>query len=488
MASLRLIYAASEVAPYAKTGGLADVAGALPKALKKQGAQVSVAMPRYSEEKSGSSGSLLLDNLMVPFGSGVIQARVFVDETQGAPSYFIEAPHYFNRRGIYGPTPSDAYPDNAERFAFFSRAVIELARRTGPPPDVIHCNDWQTGLVPLYLKTAYRGDPFFSRTKTLFTIHNLAYQGTFEPQLLELFGFGWEVFTTEGGIEFYGHASSLKAGIVAATGVSTVSRKYAEEIQTPEYGERMDGLLRWRRNDLSGILNGVDYDEWSPATDRFIASKYSLDAPEGKRACKEELLKAFQLGEGHARPIIGCISRLVDQKGFDLVMQAAHRILLSDVYLIVLGSGAKELERFFQSLRETYPTRVGVYIGFNNELAHKIEAGADMFLMPSRFEPCGLNQMYSLKYGTVPIVRATGGLDDTIEEFDRERLTGNGFKFYEYSAEKLLEKVAAARALYADQSAWRKLVENGMRADFSWDRSAGSYVALYERLVGESTD
>jgi starch synthase len=480
---LHVIFAVSEAAPYAKTGGLADVAGALPRALAKLDVEVAVILPRYRGERAGAVGRCVSERVDVPFAFGTKGAAIYADEHKGVPFYFVDAPEYFDRPGIYGPNPSEEYPDNVERYAFFSRAVIEWARRLDRPPDLIHCNDWQTGFIPLYLRTTYREEPRLQRTKTLFTIHNIGYQGLFSPMLLERFGLSPEVYRTEGGIEFYGHASAMKAGIVFATAISTVSRKYAEEIQTPEYGHGLDGLLRARASRLVGILNGVDYEEWNPATDPFIVARYGLGDMRGKRLCKADLLRTMGLPEDLERPVIGSIARLVAQKGFDLVREAADGLLRAGVVYVLLGSGARELEEFFRDWQRAHPDRVGVYLGFHNELAHKIEAGADMFLMPSRYEPCGLNQIYSLKYGTVPIVRATGGLDDTIEPFDPATRSGNGFKFVEYRADHLLAAVERALTVYADPSLWRACMENGMRADFSWDRSAAQYRELYERVI-----
>src|SRR6185503_12428284 len=344
----------------------------------------------------------------------------------------IDAPEYFSRAKLYGES------DDPERFAFFSRAVLELAQAFGEHFDIIHLNDWMTGLVAAYLKTVYTGDPAFDGTKVLFTIHNMAFHGLFRPEELSRFGLPEWVNRSEGGLEFYQLASMLKAGLVFSDAVSTVSPRYAAEIQTPEFGEKFDGLLRARRNDLFGILNGVDYDEWNPATDKLIAANFSADDLSGKLECKRDLLSAFGLPEEPDRPLIGCISRLSDQKGFDLILSVADSILELGFGFVLLGSGLEAYERAFQALRDAKRSQVGVYLGFSNELAHKIEAGSDMFLMPSRFEPCGLNQMYSLKYGSVPIVRAAGGLDDTIENFDPRTLLGNGFKFYDYDSEQLL--------------------------------------------------
>jgi starch synthase len=477
-AYLNILLAASEVVPYAKTGGLADVAGALPKALARLGHTVRVVMPRYNVEKIESRAERLEGELQVPFNFGARAPAMYADRSGQVPVYFIDAPEYFSRGKLYGEA------DDAERFAFFSRAVIELAKGLGEQFDILHLNDWMTGLVPAYLKTVYADDAALANTRTLFTIHNIAFHGSFDPARLAGFGLPDWLYKTEGGLEFYGAASALKSGLVFSDAISTVSPRYAEEIQTPEFGERFDGLLRSRRADLFGILNGVDYDEWSPENDHYIAARFSADDLSGKRECKADLLRTFGLPENLDRPLIGCISRLSDQKGFDLILDVSRRMLDRGVIFVLLGSGAEVYERAFQTLRDRRPDQVGTYLGFSNELAHKIEAGADMFLMPSKFEPCGLNQMYSLRYGTVPIVRAAGGLEDTITNFDRAAGTGNGFKFYEYDSARLLEKIYEALFVYDDRQLWHKLMLNGMRADYSWDASARQYVELYAKLAG----
>ncbi|MEK6321831.1 MAG: glycogen synthase GlgA [Acidobacteriota bacterium] len=475
---MNILLAASEVVPYAKTGGLADVTGALPKALARLGHKVQIVMPRYKLEKIEAISERLPGELSVPFNFGERRVAVYVDRSGEVPVYFIDAPEYFSRAKLYGEQ------DDPERFAFFSRAVLELAKALGERFDIIHLNDWMTGLLAAYLKTVYTGDPAFDGTKTVFAIHNMAFPGFFAPGQLRKFGLPDWIYRTEGGIEFYNLASALKAGLVFSDAISTVSPRYASEIQTPEFGEKFDGLLRARRNDLFGILNGVDYDEWNPETDNYIAANYSASDLSGKLECKRDLLRAFDLPEDLDRPLIGCISRLSDQKGFDLILSIADRMLEAGVAFVLLGSGEEVYERAFQALRDARRSQVGVYLGFSNELAHKIEAGADMFLMPSRFEPCGLNQMYSLKYGTVPIVRAAGGLDDTIVNFDHTALRGNGFKFYEYDSERLLEKIHEAILVYAEPDLWRALMLNGMRADYSWTESARHYAELYQILVG----
>jgi starch synthase len=480
---MRVILASSEVVPYSKTGGLGDVAGALPKALARIGCDILVVTPRYTgfgkrhgDVVAHETGELIFDDLSVPFAGGVKYAAVWRDWMDGAPVYFIDNAEYFGHGYIYGSGNFDV-----ERFAFFSRAVLELAKRIGGPPDIIHCNDWQTGFIPAYLATVYAHDPFFARAATLFTIHNLAYQGFFDPNLLPKFGFGWDVF--QYGMEFHGSASAMKAGIYFSTAISSVSPKYAQEIQTPEFGNNLDGLLRSRRNDLIGILNGVDYNEWNPETDRYLAANYSINDLSGKTACKRDLLEKFHLPVDLEKPVVAIISRLTQQKGIELIIQAVWRILDTGAYFLLLGSGAESYEGYFQHVRDTVPRQVGVYFGYHNERAHQIEAGADMFLMPSSYEPCGLNQMYSLKYGTVPIVRGVGGLDDTIRNFERTTEQGNGFKFYDYSADRLIEKYYEAMMAYYDRELWRKLQRNGMSEDFSWERSAHNYLNAYHQVA-----
>jgi starch synthase len=480
---MRVILASSEVAPYSKTGGLGDVAGALPMALSRVGCDVCVVTPRYTgwgghpgDVVSHETGELILDDLRVPFAGSVKYAAVWRDWMNGAPVYFIDNPEYFGRGYIYG------YGDfDAERFAFFSCAVIELAKRIGGPPDVIHCNDWQTGFIPAYLAKVYASDPFFARTATLFTIHNLAFQGIFDPNLVLKFGFGWDVY--QFGMEFHGEANAMKAGIYFSTAVSTVSPKYAQEIQTPEFGVNLDGLLRQRRDSLIGILNGVDYNVWNPETDGNIAANYGIHDLSGKTECKRDLLEKYQLPVDLGKPVVAIVSRLTSQKGIDLIAQAVWRFLETGAYFILLGSGAESYVGYFQHVRDTMPAQVGVYFGYNNALAHQIEAGADIFLMPSAYEPCGLNQMYSLKYGAAPIVRGVGGLDDTIRNFEPTTGRGNGYKFYEYSGERLIEKFYEAIMIYYDRETWRKLQLNGMREDFSWDSSAHNYMTAYRQIV-----
>ena len=480
---MKIILAASEAVPYSKTGGLADVCGALPKALKRIDVDVRVILPRYTgmsfrhgDVVNQANGWQVMSDLAVPFAGGIKYASVWEDWLDDTPFYFIDCPEYFARGYIYG-----SGDDEAERFGFFSRAVLELTKRLGDPPQVIHCNDWQTGLIPAYLQSVYRDDPYFAHTATLFSIHNLAYQGVFSPALLPQLGLDDDLFNR--GLEYYGQANALKAGLSFSTALSTVSRKYAVEIQTPEYGNNLDGLLRWRHNDLLGILNGVDYDEWNPAHDPHLAAHFSEYHLQGKQECKRDLLRKFHLPEDSDRPLIAIITRLTTQKGIDLLANAIWRILDTGAMFVLLGSGGKSYEDYFQHVRDSRPNQVGVYFGYNTALAHQIEAGADMYVMPSAYEPCGLNQMYSLKYGTVPIVRGVGGLDDTITNFERGTQRGNGFKFYDYSADRLVEKFYEALLVYDDQELWRQLQRNGMTADYSWERAAHEYLNTYQQVA-----
>ncbi len=485
---MRVLFAASEVAPFAKTGGLADVAGALPRALARLGTDVRVVMPKYRSIDAVRYG--LRDTglvLEVPVSSRTERARVLEGRLDGGnggpavPVYFLEAARYYDRDGLYGVAGKD-YEDNAERFVFFSRAVVELARQGPFAPDLFHGHDWQTGLVPVYVKRLYAGDPRVGGAATVFTIHNLGYQGLFWHYDMHLTGLGWELFTPEG-LEFWGKLSFLKAGLVFADLLTTVSPTYAKEIQTPETGHGLDGVLRARADRLVGILNGIDVDEWKPATDPHIARTYTARALGGKNACKADLQQTFGLPVKPKVPLLGVISRLADQKGFDLLAPILPSLVERGVQFVLLGTGDPAYEDLFRAMARRWPEQIGVRIAYDSVLAHKIEAGADMFLMPSRYEPCGLNQMMSFRYGTVPIVRATGGLDDTVGE------GGNGFKFREYDTAAFLGAIDRALARYQDTKAWQAFVRRGMAADFSWDASARRYLEVYDRarqLAGRS--
>jgi starch synthase len=406
-----------------------------------------------------------------------VQTLVF----HGVRFYFVVYSLFFDRAALYG-TPAGDYPDNAERFALFSRAALEIAQLHFRP-DILHCHDWQSALVPVLLRSTYGRSAALGRTPVLFTIHNLGYQGLFAPDVLRPIGLPESLFTIDG-LEFYGKVNLLKGGLVFSDAITTVSRGYAREIQTEEYGFGLDGLLRHRSLVLSGILNGVDYSHWNPATDRHIAARYGPDDLRGKRECKRDLLAAFGLPAARLdRPLIGIVSRLSAQKGADLISDAAQELMALDLYLLVLGSGDAVYEDLFRTLAARYPDKVGVRIAYDDALAHKIEAGSDIFLMPSRYEPCGLNQIYSLKYGTVPVVRATGGLDDTVEQFDPATGAGTGFKFQEYSGRAMLGAIRAALEAYRHADQWRRLMLCGMAQDYSWGASAAQYLRLYEGLL-----
>lgn len=464
---------ASEATPFCKTGGLADVIGALPAALKQRGEDVAVVIPGYRVNRYPGPLREVYRNLRIALGKGYA-VDLYECVERGVPFYVLDCPELFDRAGIYNESGAD-YPDNHLRYAVLCMAALEVARRLFRP-QLLHCHDWQTGLLPLYMRQFFQNDPTFLGIKTLFTIHNLGYQGIMPPATMAEIALDPRLFNP-GGFEFYGQVNFLKAGIVFSDAVSTVSRGYAREIQTPEYGFGLDGLLRERVDRLTGIVNGVDYLEWNPETDKHLPQNYSVDDLSGKLECKRAVLAEFGLpAENLERPLIGIVSRFADQKGFDLIAQVADQLASLDLAMVVLGSGEERYERLFRDLTAAYPARFGNWIGYNDGLAHRVEAGADMFLMPSRYEPCGLNQIYSLRYGTVPIVRATGGLDDTIG-------SETGFKFSEYAGSALLAAVDEALSAYAEPDKWAAMMKRGMRKDFSWDTSAAEYSALYRRLL-----
>jgi starch synthase len=475
---MRITFAASECVPFSKTGGLADVVGSLPIALSSLGHDVTVFVPRYRQTKL-ENPSTVIASITVPFDDQYRFCSVLDGgKHSGVQFYFIEYPDFFDRDALYG-TPIGDYHDNAERFALFSRAVIEASKILGVP-HVFHCHDWQSALIPILLRTLYVEDPAFQRTPTVFTIHNIGYQGLFPPDTLPLLMLPWDLFTISK-LEFYGKVNFLKGALTYSDFITTVSKKYAQEIQTSEYGFGLEGVLRSRASVVAGILNGVDYEQWSPEADNFIAQRYSPTRLAGKSECKADLLKAFGVEADGAKPVLGIVSRFAAQKGFDLISSIADRLVLEDLVIVALGNGDKPYEQLFTRLNKQFPKKFAVKIAYDNALAHKIEAGADMFLMPSRYEPCGLNQIYSLRYGTVPVVRATGGLDDTIENWNPETGEGTGFKFSDYSGEALLETVRAALVAYKNPKSWKKLMQNGMARDFSWVTSAREYEKVYER-------
>lgn len=471
---------ASEAVPFAKTGGLADVVGALPHALTALGHHVDVCMPRYRGVTVGRPDR----ELVVRLGGLIAHARCHVAAHRGVRTVFIEHPGYFDREYLYGAVGHD-YVDNPERFAFLAQAALEWAVGADEPYDVLHAHDWQTGLVPVLLARMFTAHGMVRRLPTVFTIHNLAYQGIFDASWLPRLGLGWELMRIDA-MEYWGRISYLKAGIVFSRLVTTVSPRYAQEIQTPELGFGFDGILRQRAGDLVGILNGIDYDQWNPERDPNIPKPYTANDLNGKQSAKRALLERYGLpasADALALPVVGLIARMVDQKGFDLLAELADVLPRLGAAFVLLGSGERRYEDLWLGLAARYPDRIAVRIGFDEGLAHLIEAGADLFLMPSRFEPCGLNQLYSLRYGTVPVVHATGGLVDTVRNFDPDTGTGTGFTFDRYSPEALLGTLRWALGVFTDQQAWRRIQLAGMEQDHSWAASARHYVEVYQRAA-----
>jgi starch synthase len=484
---LNVVLVASEAVPFAKTGGLADVAGALPRALERLGHRAALILPCYRKAWSAGIGlSATGLSLRVPVGSKVVEGYVHQAQLPGSEVrvYLIDRPEYFDRDQLYQDDGSD-YADNCERFVFFDRAVLETIRLLGLRPDVLHCNDWQTGLIPVYLDEFYRAQPGFERIGTLLTIHNLAYQGTFWHWDMPLTGLDWRLFNWRQ-LEFHGRLNFLKAGLVFADLLSTVSPSYAREIQTPEFGCGLDGLLRSRQRDLYGIVNGIDTTVWNPRTDPMIAQRYDAETfAVGKAACKAQLQRRAGLPERADVPLFAQIGRLDPQKGWDLMAGVADDLLRGEVQLVVLGEGQPRYHELLDQLAETHVGKVRAFLEFSNQLAHQVEAGADILLMPSVYEPCGLNQLYSLAYGTVPIVRATGGLADTVVDATAQALaagTATGFVFQEATPAALRGAVNRALALWHDRAAWTRLVQTGMRTDWSWDHSARHYESLYHEI------
>jgi starch synthase len=476
---MRIVFIASEGVPFSKTGGLADVVGALPKALAAAGHEVELLLPRYRMTKPGRAMPQL-KSLTIPLPSGLKFAAIQDGgNAGGVKAYLVDLPEFFDRDQLYMENGKD-YPDNHLRFASFCLASLEFLKRFAEPPDVIHCHDWQSALVPIYLRNMYQNDRFFENSSVVLTIHNLGYQGLFPPHILPEIGLHPRLFTMEG-LEFYGKVNLLKGGMVFSDFITTVSRKYAEEIQTPEYGCGLEGVLLSRADRLQGILNGVDYEDWNPRTDKLTAATYAPEDLAGKDVCKRTLLEKMGAKKMVLdRPVIGIVSRFAAQKGFDLIAEIADRLMAMDLYVVALGTGEPQYEDIFRTLAAKYPDKFLVKVAYDNAVAHQIEAGADMFLMPSRYEPCGLNQIYSLKYGTVPVVRATGGLDDTIEAFNGK--TGTGFKFTEYSSGALLAAIEQAVAAYRQPKVWRQIMLNGMKKDYSWAASAKQYLKIYQSL------
>ncbi len=485
---MHIVFAASECVPFAKTGGLADVVGALPPELAKLGHEVTVYLPLYAGVKAHIKAPIegewpyAVRSITVPFEyynrfAGIVDGG----RRGGVQYYFVDCPKLFDRPGLYGTKDGD-YPNNWERFGLFCRAVLEASKILGVP-HIFHVHDWQAALIPVYLRTIYSIDPMFQHSGTVLTIHNAGYQGWFPPNTTERLLFPWDLFTMDK-VEQFDTFNFLKGGLVFSDMLTTVSRKYAEEIQTAEFGEKLEGTLHARAADLVGILNGVDYTQWDPATDGNLAAHFGPDDLSGKQQCRADLLRAFGLQKvAEKTAVIGIVSRFAVQKGFDFVAQIADKLVERDVAVVALGTGEPVFERFFRDWAFRNEGRVAVQIRYDEALAHKVEAGSDMFLMPSRYEPCGLNQIYSLKYGTVPVVRATGGLDDTIEEWNPKLGTGTGFKFEVLKASGLLDAIDRALASFNDKKSWKKLMRNGMDQDYGWAQPAREYARVYEQVA-----
>jgi starch synthase len=478
---MKIAMIASEVTPLAKTGGLADVIGTLTAALERLGREICVIVPAYRSVLQGEFP--VRDTgirLSAPVADHAVEATILEAILgKGVPVYLVRADQYFDREFLYGPTDGD-YADNAERFVFFSRAALEFLRHQ--PVDLVHCHDWQTALAVIYLKTQPARYAEIDATKTVFTIHNLGFQGIFPPSAWSLLNLEPHYFTPQS-LEFYGNVNFLKGAVLCANKITTVSPSYAQEIMGAEQGFGLEGVLQQRAADLVGILNGVDYYRWNPWTDPFLAHHYGEHSLVVKRDCKKALQLTVGLPDESDTPLIAMISRLTSQKGFDLVESSFDALVERGVQFAVLGTGEPRIEQFLRAAAQRYPKQVAVEIGFNEALAHQIEAGADLFLMPSLYEPCGLNQMYSLKYGTIPIVRAIGGLKDTVEDYNAESQSGTGFVFSPYDSAAMLAAIDRSLLVYRDKQAWTALRQRAMGADFSWDRSAKLYSNLYEQLL-----
>lgn len=481
---MHIVFAASECVPFVKTGGLADVVGAVPREVVKLGHRATVYLPYYRQVREKTpQAKTTVSSITIPFQYYNRFAAILDGGVQdGVQFYFVDCPELFDRESLYS-TPSGDYADNWERFGLFSRAVLEAAKLVDVP-DIFHVHDWQTSMLSVYLRTIYATDPAFRSVGTVLTVHNAGYQGKFPPQTTEWLLLPWEIFTMDR-LEHYDTFNFLKGGIVYSDAITTVSPTYAKEIQTPAYGEGLDGVLRRRAAVIHGILNGVYYKEWDPATDRNIAAHYTPEKLDGKRECRRDLLHAFGAEKvPDDAPVFGIVSRFATQKGFDLIAQIAPRLLPQDVFLVALGTGEAYYEDGFRDIAARYPDTAAVKIAYDNTLAHKIEAGADMFLMPSRYEPCGLNQIYSMKYGTVPIVHATGGLDDTVDEWDPKTGKGSGFKFRDQNPDAFYAAIERAMDIFSnDKKSWTKIMRNGMAKNYTWEGPAKEYVDVYRQVA-----
>ncbi len=482
---MKVLFCTSEAVPFAKTGGLADVSSALPAALAERGCDVCLALPRYGSIPL--AGLRTVGTVEVPVRGERVKGTIYEGRLPASdiPVWFVDQPRWFDRKEFYGEGGQD-YPDNLARFTFVCRAILAWVRQTHWRPDLIHCNDWQTALIPVLVKTEQQE----AAISTLLTVHNLAYQGVFPADQFEIMGVPQSLFTPSG-LEFWGKINLLKGGLIFADVLNTVSETYAKEIQTEEFGSGLDGVLRNRREDVFGILNGVDYRTWDPSTDRLIPANYTGEDLSGKRICKEHLQREYGLDVDPDVPLIGMVTRLVNQKGLDLLAKVIVDVFGLGAQFVLLGTGEEAYQRLFEGIARHYPQQAGITLGFDNALAHRIEAGADLYLMPSRYEPSGLNQLYSLRYGTVPIVRRTGGLADSIIDLTPETLecgSANGFVFHEYVPAALFATIRHALAAFRDNKVWRLLQLVGMRADFSWAASAAKYLRLYERAMARRAD
>lgn len=474
---MNILFATSEAVPLAKTGGLADVAGALPKALRERQADARVILPKYEEIPSSYTDQFeRIAEFNVSFSWRNQYCGLLRAEIDGVVFYLIDNEHYFKRRGLYG------YGDDAERFVFFCFAVMEAARFLGFRPDIVHCHDWQTALIPFLLRTRYSHDPAWAGVRSVFTIHNLKYQGLLGiDQLKDLLGVGDDLFGSDG-LEYYGAGSCMKGGLVYADKLTTVSATYAQEIQGEEYGEGLDSLLRYRSGDLSGIVNGIDEDLFDPMNDPVLHTPYRSSLSR-KRKNKLNLQQEVGLPLSEEVPLIGVVTRLVEQKGFDLIAAKLEDLMQEDVQLVVLGSGESRYEQLMNDTAARYPDKAAVWLGYNDRLARRIYAGSDMYLMPSRFEPCGLSQLLALRYRSIPIVRETGGLKDTVRSYNEYTGDGNGFSFTYYNADDYWYTLRRALSLYRDETVWKQIVANAAKENYSWNRSAKAYLALYDQLL-----
>lgn len=478
---MKILLVAPEVAPLAKTGGLADVAGALPRELRRLGHDVRIILPYYRVTRErGVPLEPATWPVQAVVGGDLRRGLVRETRLDEVPVYLLEHNDYFDRPSLYGGLEGD-YPDNAERFGFFCRAVLDFVRHGPFRPEVLHLNDWQTGLIPVLLRHELASDPFYRGIGSLLTIHNLGYQGLFPPAALATLGLPGELFTLDG-VEYYGQVSLLKGGVQFADLLTTVSPTYCREIQRPEQGLGFDGLLRRRRRDLFGVLNGLDPEQWNPLTDQALAAPYNADDLRGKARCKRLLQQELGLKVDPTRPLVALVTRLDRQKGLDLVEAAWDKILSRPLQLVLLGSGEKGLTERFAALGAASTSRAAVRLTFDDALARRIYGGSDLFLMPSRYEPCGLGQLIALRYGSVPLVRSTGGLADTVSDIDRDPRQGNGFSFFKPSPAALLAALDRALGRFERRRDWLALVRRGMRADFSWRQPAGRYLELYQKI------